>query len=71
MIEDYVAEHSSGGSGNVDEEDVREIVDEYITEEYLEGVVKEYVEEHNGAIVYLNTKQCIGRNIELQDVYPI
>ena len=36
-----------------------------------EDWVREYVSDHTGAVVYLNTKECIGRNLELQDVYPI
>lgn len=58
----------------------------YVTQEWVEeyvsthageggGVTKEwvenYVDENTGAIVYLSTKEHIGENIELQDVYPI
>ena len=53
-IDDKIEE----GVGNVDEDAVREIVEDY-------------VDNNAGAIVYLNTKEHIAQNIELQDVYPI
>lgn len=47
----------SGGSG--------------LTELEIEELVKKYAEESAGAVVYLNTEEHVGGNIELQDVYPI
>lgn len=52
-------------------------VDDKIEDIVIEGGgvsqewVEDYVSENACAIVYLNTKQHVGRNIELQDVYPI
>lgn len=54
---------SGGGGGTINPEDL----EGYATEDW----VREYVIDNNGAIVYLSTKEHIGRNVELQDVYPI
>lgn len=42
-----------------------------VDEEQVIDIVKDYVESNNGTIVYLSTKEHIARNLELQDVYPI
>lgn len=60
-----------GTGESVSEETVRDIVDGYVDEAYLETVVKDYVDENNGTIVYLNTREHISKSVELQDVYPI
>ena len=47
--------------------------EKYVAKEGIDGEIatKEYVDRNTGALVYLSTRELIGENIELPDVYPL